>query len=96
MYKGVENDNNIRISKIAYRLCTLDRMYRDTFLKFDSWCLVQTGSCPVPDVESVVYHDTLSRLQYAVAVDAFSDNESDDRRKWRLDVKVRIMRLEEE
>lgn len=37
-------------------------------------------------------------LQYihlvcAVAADAFSDNESDDRRKWRLDAKVRIMRL---
>ena len=70
-------------------------MYRDTFLKFDSWCLVQTGSSPVPDVESVVYHDTLSCLQYVVAADAFSDNESGDRRKWRLDAKIRIMRLEE-
>lgn len=57
---------------------------------------MQTGSSPVPDVGRVVYRGTLSRLQYAVAADAFSDNESGDRRKWRLDTKIRIMRLVEE
>lgn len=44
-------------------------------------------------IECVVYHDTFSHLQYAGAMDAYSDNESDDRRKWRLDAKVRIMKL---
>lgn len=47
-------------------------------------------------IERVVCHDTFSHLQYAVAVDAFSDNESDDRRKWRLDAKIRIMKLMDE
>lgn len=67
-------------------------MYRDTFLHFNK--MVHTNT---EDIKYISYSLLLQYIHLcAVAADAFSDNGSDDRRKWRLDAKVRIMRLKKE